>query len=332
MSPPFIDDDEAAKVGFLSSPEAYEGRPQVVALESSMSWVFLAGSLAFKMKKPVRRPFLDHTSLAARQRSCEQEVVLNRRLAPDVYYGVVPLVERAGGGFQVGGDGRTVETLVKMRRLAPADMLDQRILHGGLDQGETSRIASSLAAFYASANPAEDDPEAYRLRIRGYVIDALDDLRQRTPPELRAVAEESCRRQLSLLDREPELFRARVRLGRIVEGHGDLRPEHIQVAEPPQIIDCLEFSRDLRLIDPADELSFLAMECERLGGAAIGDAILGECAAAMGDPLPAPLIRFHKSFRACLRARMALWHTRDQAKWSGRAAEYLELAGRHAPD
>lgn len=332
MAPSFINDEEAAKVAFLSSPDAYEGRPTVTVVESSLSWVFLAGAQAFKMKKPIRRPFLDNTSLAARRRCCEQEVILNRRLAPDVYYGVVPLVRRAGGGLGLGGEGRLVETLVRMRRLPPEDMLDQRILHGGVGQADIARISCWLAGFYVGAGAAEADPEAYRRRIRGYVTETRDDLRHRAPPELRALAEASCRNQLAVLDGEPELLRERVRAGRVIEGHGDLRPEHVYVADPPQIIDCLEFRRELRLIDPADELSFLAVECERLGGAAIGDAILNGCRAAMGDPFPDRLIRFHKSYRACLRARMALWHPRDPAKWQQRAAEYLELARRHAPD
>ncbi|HYG88352.1 MAG TPA: hypothetical protein VD978_19085 [Azospirillum sp.] len=332
METAFINGEEAAKVTFLSSPDAYAGRPEVAVIESSMSWVFLAGTLAFKMKKPIRRPFLDYTSLTARQRSCEQEVVLNRRLAPDVYHGVAPLIQTAPGRFRIGGEGRLVETLVKMRRLPPEDMLDQRIARGNVRDDDIERIAGCLARFYVGTGAAETDPAAYIQRIRRYVVDNLSDLRESAPPELREVAERSCRDQLAALDGRPELFGDRVRAGRIVEGHGDLRPEHVYVAEPPQIIDCLEFRRELRLIDPADELSLLAMECERLGGGAIGNAILNRCAAAMNDAFPDRLVRFHKSFRACLRARMALWHTRDLSKWHERAAQYLGLAARFSPD
>lgn len=330
MAPACSDGEEARKVAFLSSPGAYAGRPDVAVVESSMSWVFLAGPLAFKMKKPIRRPFLDYTSLAARRRCCEQEVALNRRLAPDIYHGIVPLTETADG-LRLGGDGRLVETLVEMRRLAPADMLDERIARGTVSAEEIDRVALRLAGFYAGLAPAESDPDAYVRRIRRYVVETLEALRDTAPPELRPAAEESCRQQLALLDRRSGLFHERVRAGRIVDGHGDLRPEHVYLPEPPQIIDCLEFRRELRLIDPADELSFLALECERLGGEGIGNAIRDRCLAAMGDAVPKPLLRFHTSYRACLRARMALWHPRDLPKWRKRAAEYLSLAARHVP-
>lgn len=328
--PAFRDGEEARKVAFLSSPAAYRGQPQVTVVESSMSWVFLAGPLAFKMKKPIRRPFLDYTSLAARRRCCEQEVALNRRLAPDVYHGVVRLTE-APDGLRLGGDGRVVETLVEMRRLPPEDMLDQSLIRGGVGPVEIERVALRLAAFYGGLAPAENDPEAYVRRFRRYVGENLKALRDTAPPELRPIAEESCRRQLAVLDGHGRMFHDRVRAGRIVEGHGDLRPEHVYLPEPPQIIDCLEFRRELRLIDPADELSFLALECERLGGEAVGSAIRERCLAALHDRVPSALLRFHTCYRACLRARMALWHPHDRPKWLGRAAEYLSLAARHAP-
>ena len=119
--------------------------------------------------------------------------------------------------------------------------------------------------------------------------------------------------------------------GRIVEGHGDLRPEHVCVESPPVIFDRLEFSRAFRLIDPADELAFLAMECERLGAPQVETELFGAYRRVTGDYPPPSLVYFYKVQRACLRARLAIWHLHDLPKsvwprWRAVAEEYLRLA------
>jgi aminoglycoside phosphotransferase family enzyme len=87
----------AEKVAFLSRPEAYPGRPSpVLTRETHMSWVFLAGDRVFKLKKPVRYPFLDFSTPAAREAACREEVRLNARLAPGIYRGLMVLQWRAG--------------------------------------------------------------------------------------------------------------------------------------------------------------------------------------------------------------------------------------------
>lgn len=113
-----------AKVAFLRSPDAYADSPPTVQVtETHMSWVFLAGQLAYKLKKPVRYEFLDFSTVEARRKNCEREVELNRRLAGDVYCGVVPLVINSDGRLQLEGQGNIVDWLVKMRRLPAHQML-----------------------------------------------------------------------------------------------------------------------------------------------------------------------------------------------------------------
>jgi hypothetical protein len=109
------------------------------------------------------------------------------------------------------------------------------------------------------------------------------------------------------------LFDVRVSAGRIVEGHGDLRPEHVCLQGEPQIIDCLEFSRRLRRLDPLDELGYLALECERLGAPGIGAAILEAYRALSGDPAPARLQHAYQAYRAAVRAMLAIRHLDDPA-------------------
>jgi aminoglycoside phosphotransferase family enzyme len=139
-------------------------------------------------------------------------------------------------------------------------------------------------------------------------------------------------RGLRCVEQEVELLESRVLLGKIVEAHGDLRPEHICLEAEPVIMDCLEFNRDLRLLDPASELAFLALECDRLGAPRVGKLILGDYSDLTGDHPPARLLKFYKCYHASIRAKIAVWHlednqTKDPEKWVQRAVEYLRLHG-----
>src|SRR5690606_21991313 len=120
------------------------------------------------------------------------------------------------------------------------------------------------------------------------------------------------------------------------EAHGDLRPEHICLTPEPVFIDCLEFKREFRLLDPVDELSFLALECEHAGAAFVGDIVFDTYRHATQDHPPEELICFYKSYRASLRAKLAIWHLKDspiqqRSKWTYRAKEYLQLAKQYSP-
>lgn len=320
------------KVAFLRSREAYAPAPAAVeAIETHMSWVFLTDTNAYKLKKPIRYDVLDFSSLALRRRSCERELRLNRRLARDVYLGVVPLTLEPDGALRLGGSGLPTDWLVKMRRLPEDRTLEQLILRGPVTAEIVEPAGALLAAFYATAVPAPVDAAGYLQHLRegieadrdelvrdGYQLPAADILR---------VADA----QLRYLEEAEGMLTARVTAGRVVEGHGDLRPEHVFLTDPPAIIDCLEFSRDLRILDPLDELSFLSLECERLGAAEVGGWFLGAYLAATRDESPAELLAFYRRFRALRRAKVAVWHVRDheiddEERWRGRARWYIAAA------
>jgi uncharacterized protein len=322
------------KVSFLRTREAYANCPPAIDVkETHMSWVFTAGDRVHKLKKPVHYPFLDFRTLAAREANCREEVRLNRRLAPDVYLGMVPLTIDEDGRLAIGGRGEVVDWLVEMRRLPDELMLDQAILKHTIEHDRSGRIeavAGLLVGFYKACSPAEISPLAYlqqfareqdineavlrdpRFNLDGaQVSDVLDRVRH------------SIKEAASLKDR--------VKQSHIVEGHGDLRPEHVCLSDPPVIIDCLEFRRALRLVDPFDELAFLTLECESLGAGWVGERIVERCAEGLDDR-PAPhLLEFYWTYRACLRARIALAHLlepnpRTPQKWVPLARRYLQLA------
>lgn len=323
-----------AKVQFLRSPAAYaEGTRAVEAVETHMSWVFLTDDFAYKLKKPVRYSYLDFSSIEARRHYCHEEVRLNQPLAQSVYLGATPLTMHAER-LQIGGDGTTVDWLVKMRRLPAAHLLDKIIARGQTDANALQAVAHRLSEFYRDAPRARWTADEYTQRL-AIDIRANESELSRTvyglPVDIVAAVHAG---QLDFVQRQTALIHARVRDGHIIEGHGDLRPEHICL-DPPVIIDRLEFNPDLRLVDVADELAFLALECERLGAAPeVARAFFDSYHALTGDTPPPALVVFYRTYRACLRAKIAAWHTTDptvtdKARWARLARAYLERATRY---
>jgi uncharacterized protein len=321
------------KVAFLRSPQAYAPAPDAVeAIETHMSWVFLTHTHAFKLKKPIRYDVLDFSSLALRRRSCERELRLNRRLARDVYLDVVPLTLQPDGTLRVDGSGIPTDWLVKMRRLPEERTLERLVLRGEASREAVAPAAVLLAAFYGTALPAPVDAAGYLQHLREGTLADRDEL---VRDVYRLSAEDVLRvaeAQLRYLEDAQDLLGGRVAAGRIVEGHGDLRPEHVFLTDPPAIIDCLEFSRDLRVLDPLDELGFLALDCERIGGSPeVGAWFFEPYLAATRDSAPPGLLAFYRRFRGLRRAKVAVWHLRDheiddEEKWVGRARWYVAAA------
>lgn len=324
------------KAAFLSNPRAYPDNPAgIEVVETHMSWVFLADQLVYKLKKPVRYDFLDFSTVEARRRNCARELRLNRRLAADVYLGVVPLVLTPAGRLQLGGKGTVVDWLVRMRRLPAHRMLDAAIRSGMVSGVDIARIANLLTDFYRHSKPVAMSATAYRKR---YANGVRDDHAELVKPGYGLPARRIDRLAGALqrfIAGKSDLLAQRARNGKIIDAHGDLRPEHICLTAEPKVIDCLEFNRGFRLLDPVDELAYLAMECERLGATDVGDRILHQYLETAGDAVSEALIWFYKSYRASLRARIAIWHIadhelRDADRWRRRALDYLELAETHA--
>jgi uncharacterized protein len=337
LTPSAIHDaDFAAKVEFLLQPASYsESTRGVSAIETHMSWVFLTDRHAYKLKKPIKLAFLDFSTLARRKYYCEEEVRLNRRLAPSVYLGTVPIAIGTAGEMCLGGPGAAADWLVKMRRLPADRMLDQVIRLGKAAAEDVDHFAQRLAAFYRAAPPVTIEAEDYRRRYEAWVAGNLDELRDCEPILPAAPVERVHATQLGVLRDMPELFDSRVAEHRIIEAHGDLRPEHVCLGPEPEVIDCLEFNREFRLLDPVDELAFFGLECEILGAPDIGNRVLDQYLQDTHDAPPWRLLCFYKSYRACLRAKIAVWHVREPdgragAKWPALAQRYLALADVYA--
>lgn len=325
-----------AKLAFLRQPSSFpEPTYRVEAIETHMSWVFLTDAYAYKLKKPVCYGVLDFRTLEARRFYCEEEIRLNRRLAPRVYIEVVPLSVDAHEHLHLGSGDMVADWLVKMHRLPSERMLDYLLGKSMVDEESIREIATTLAGFYRCAERADLSTTSYRRKLEKEIDFNLATL---TSPAYHLPAtriERVCAAQREFLQRRITLIEGRLQAGKIVEGHGDLRPEHVYLGPEVAIIDCLEFSRELRTVDTVEEIAFLALECERLGAAPVGDVLLRAYMTASGDQPDSALVHFYQSYRACTRARIAILHLdeerfRHSGEWRRRAVDYLQLAERHA--
>jgi uncharacterized protein len=322
--------DLPSKVAGLRQRQAYpETTARVEAKETHMSWVFLTDTHVYKLKKPVKYHFLDLSTAERRRLNCEEEVRLNRRLAESIYEGVVPLTREADGNLRLNGKGAIVDWLVQMKRLPDALTLSQKIHHQQLPAEEVTQVAQVLTDFYRHCLPAPWSGPEYLNRLKKMVRQLQKELLEYPLPA--GEVKKATTLQQKYLLQNANWFENRAATGKIVEGHGDLKPEHIFLTKPPVIIDCLEFNQELRLLDVADELAFLAVECEALQAGWVGERILQHYQTTVGDAIPAGSMHFYKSVRAGMRAMLAARHLREpryqrQDKWMKQALRYLGLS------
>jgi aminoglycoside phosphotransferase family enzyme/predicted kinase len=325
-------------VALLSRTSSYPDAPSSVeTVETHISWVFLTDRFAYKLKKPVCFEFVDFSTLESRHRACLEEVRLNRRLAGDVYLGVLPITRDRQGSLSIDGPGQPLDWITKMRRLPADKALDDVLSRGQLTSEVARDLAHCIADFYAHLPAAVISSADFRQALQRHIKANRDFLTSKLLEPDRLRVRRAIGAQLQYLGIETDVFDERIVAGRIVEGHGDLRPDHIYLEEPPVIIDCIEFSRELRTVDVADDLSFLALECQRMDRGDLGDRVTSTYQRLSGDQFPASLLAFYKSYRACVRAKVCLIRA-EQEPGNRRQAtfhlihQYADLAHRYAAE
>ena len=309
-----------AKIGFLRGLCTADDE----AIETHFAWVFLIGAYAVKLRKPVRRGTMDYGSLEARRLGALAELRLNLPLAPEVYLEVVPLTVLSDGRLAVGGEASPCDWLVRMRRLDRGRFLDALLTRGADVEAALAGVARRLADFYRDAAAAPLDGPGFLARLRHQVAANHRVLDDAGVPG----ANRLCAQQDGFIASRSTLLADRATSGCVVEAHGDLRPEHIFLGTPPAVIDRLEFDRDLRTLDRAEELSFLELECARIRQAAVGQRLRRDCLAALGDSAPPALLAFYRSHRAATRAKLYVWRSQEPdgdtpETWIDRARSYL---------
>jgi uncharacterized protein len=334
-------DQQPALISGMLEPGFYPHSPAGVELrQTNTSWVFLAGDLAYKVKKPVSFPFLDYGTVERRREMCREEIRLNRRLAPHIYLGVVGIARRGGRYLLTAeDDSDAVEYAIKMRRVREERRLDALIRDELLQPSDVDAVARRLATFHADAAVAPR-----RFQQTPVLVQSLEEnmrtLREAGEGILAAGRLDAARRfTQAFLAANQERVEARARAGLVRECHGDLRAEHVIVQADGEVYvyDCVEFNPELRYIDVASDLSFLMMDLTRLGAGDVASRLLAEYRRSGGDPGDDSLVSFFASFRAWVRAKVACLTARDasqgdfeRARSESEARELLRLGHRFA--
>ncbi len=336
----------AALVEAMMRPEFYPDSPARVELKQThISYVFVAGETVFKVKKPVHFAFLDCSRLARRFHYCIEEVRLNARLSPRVYLGVFAILKRADC-FVLGPEVRVehpeaVEYAVKMRRLPEDRMLDRLLAAGQVDSRTIRAIAARMADFHASAPStrgwAYGSAAAIWRGVIGDIAQSRDFIGRTLRQDQFTAIDAFCRAFITAHWRP---LNERAREGRVREGHGDLRAEHICLAgneSEIDVIDCVEFSEQLRYGDVASEIAFLAMDLERLGAPGLAEELVEAYAEITGDQELALFVPFYKCYRASVRGKVESLRSlerevgaADNERAGQLARSYFELAWRYA--
>jgi uncharacterized protein len=266
--------------------------------ETHTGLVVLVGDLAYKAKKAVRTDFLDFSTSKRRERACQRELELNRRLAPDSYLGVAHLSAPWNG---------TTEPVLVMRRHPDAYRLATMARGGRATTEQLVTIARAVAGFHESAGRGE------YVEAQG-TVDAVKARWEANIAELRRSADKVVDRQCveavaqlvaRFLDGRAVLFTGRITDRRIVDGHGDLLADDIFcLPDGPEILDCLEFDDNLRYVDTIDDAAFLAMDLEFLGRKDLGEFFLDHYSRLAADPAPQSLKNFYIAYRAVVRAKV----------------------------
>ncbi|MEL7156533.1 MAG: AAA family ATPase [Actinomycetota bacterium] len=300
-----------------------EDQPSAPAVrETHISTVFFTADRAYKLLKPVRTSFLDHSTTAQRLQAADEEVRLNRRLAPDVYLGTADVVE----------EGELVDRMIVMRRLPAHQRLVARLGRAAVDD-DLRAIARTVAAFHAAQIPAPDAPEiAGAEAVAANWADNFGDLALVRGSVLADDAFDRARHLVErYIEHRSDLFEARIAGGFVRDGHGDLTAEDIFCTERgPRILDCLAFDRRLRVADVLADVAFLAMDIERLDQWSTARRFLDWYTEFTNEHHPSSLADHYVAYRAHVRAKVAsIRHRQGDPDAAALVNEYHRLCLRH---
>jgi aminoglycoside phosphotransferase family enzyme/predicted kinase len=315
-------------VSAMMEPTFYPKPPaEVTHKETHISHLFFAGDLVYKIKKAVRFSFLDYSTLAKRRFFLNEELRLNRRLAPSVYLGVLPIAFDSAG-WDLGGPGEPAEYTLVMRRLPARRMLPFLLDSGQLTPEMIRAVAEVLAPFHTQAERIrKEEPPRYPWTVQKQWAENLADLE----PFSATLVEGEVLTALKqfgnqFIDRHHDLFIRRINDGWIRDVHGDLHCEHICFApEGIQIFDCIEFSPNLRSCDLASEIAFLLMDLEVRGGGALVQPFLARYLKLLNDPELSVLLPFYECYRALVRGKVEAIRSHGTG---GNALRYFRFAAR----
>ena len=320
--------------GFISAllqPQIYDhpaGDIQLV--QTHISFVLLAGDFVYKFKKPVDFGFLDFSTLEKRRYCCEQELLLNRRLCPDIYLGLVT-VTREDDGYALDGSGEVVEYGIKMVRMPEDRMMTNLIRAGKVGREQIDALVDVLVPFYRQADRNEEI-DSYGT-ARSVAVNVLENFEQtETFIGDGAISRQQFDRISSwakdFLGRE-DLFTRRIKGGYIRDCHGDLYSANICLADKVYIYDCIEFNRRFRYCDVASDIAFLAMDLDFHGLQDLSAYCIDQFCDRSADSGLKKMLNFYKCYRAYVRGKIGLFTASDPAVDEAVKKSSTEAAARY---
>jgi aminoglycoside phosphotransferase family enzyme/predicted kinase len=333
QSPPVApNQDQSAVFDLLGNPATF-GVETVRRIDTHAASVFLAGDRVVKVKRAVRYPFLDYSTLDRREAACRAELAINRQFAPQLYRRVVPITREPDGGLAFGGSGKAVEWAVEMNRFDENETLDHRADRGEFDDTLAAKLASAVAAMHERAQPV--DPETWIAAIDGFVADNTAAFQSHGELFPSPSAAELDRQSKAALTRLRPLLRARGALGLIRRGHGDLHLGNIALLDgEPVAFDALEFDPVIAAGDVLYDLAFLVMDLVERGLVTAANTVLNDYFSAsrrIEDCDGIAALPFFMSLRAAIRAkvtaaRLDLGGAHDRQEAAQSARRYFDLA------
>lgn len=328
QTPPQVLADRTMIDALRQRLQVQTGQP-VSLVQTHISWVLLTDQLAWKLKKPIHLPFVDFSTLALRKHFCEEEVRLNRRFAPSLYLGVVPVCGSAQAP-QLHGPGAPIDYAVCMRRFAPGALLSERLAAGELLPEHLDGLARRVAAFHQHALIAPPAPaDDARQRVVAPVRGVLQQLRLHVDAARVGVLESWVNAQAEALR---ETWSARHNDGRVRECHGDLHLANTVLLDGEATpFDCLEFDPELRRIDVMSDVAFLTMDLKANGRSDLAFRFLDAYLQCSGDYAGVAVLRFYEVYRALVRTLVGcLRAAADRVHASAGGPDYLACAERIA--
>jgi uncharacterized protein len=323
-------DGQEEVFAFLADP-ATHGGGKVQRIDTHAASVFLAGDRALKVKRAVRFPFLDYSTLEKRKQACEAELAVNAAFAPDIYRGVIPITREAGGKLAIDGKGGAVEWAVEMRRFDEKRTLDH--LAAEIDEALADALGRAVAAAHAKAPAIDGQP--WIAALGTYIDEHAEAFRQNPDIFPAAAAEALARASRAAYERIIPLLRERGRGGFIRRIHGDLHLGNIVLIDgKPVLFDAIEFSDIIASGDVFYDLAFLLMDLLERGLAAAANIVLNRYLAQtrhVEDLAALAALPFFLSIRAAIRAkvtaaRMERAPSVEHREIAGAARGYFDFA------
>ena len=326
-------------IDYLLAPSCYPHKADDTHLvQTHISFVILAGEYVYKWKKPVNFGFVNFSTLAGRKYFCEEELRLNRRLCPEIYLGLT-WVSREGGVFRLEGGGEIVEYGVKMARMPEEAMMSRILAAGGVRKEHLDTLVGILVPFYRQADGGE------RVRANGRAEAVAHNIFDNFAQTARFVGDTALgtdrfatiKAYAERFLARGELFAERIAAGAVRDCHGDLYSGNICLADKVYIFDCIEFNENLRFIDYAADVAFLAMDLDFHGYAGLSEYFIDRFIALSGDPGLLKMLNFYKCYRAYVRGKVGVLTAVDPAVEQhaaeaalATAAKYFRLAEAYA--